>query len=189
MKSDLAMYVIAIACFILAAVTVSEFFVKEELMKYTLTVAFAALGIIFLGVGYTLRPKMEAAMAYKEVRTETAKIEEPQPAATIETQEVIATTAEEEISVSKPAEPAAESSGETAAISPTPVETPVAEPQTGLTNVKGIGPKRAEQLQRLGIYTIYDLANADGEDLAKKTELSPKITSRWVEEAKKLVQA
>jgi replicative superfamily II helicase len=55
-----------------------------------------------------------------------------------------------------------------------------------LTQVKGIGAKRAEQLQKLGIKTISDLANASARDLADKLDVSPKITRRWITNAKEL---
>ena len=57
-----------------------------------------------------------------------------------------------------------------------------------LTKVKGIGAKRAEQLNALGIHSINDLANASAKDLATKLEISPKITTRWIENAKTLTE-
>jgi len=57
-----------------------------------------------------------------------------------------------------------------------------------LTEVKGIGEKRAEQLRALGISSIEDLAKASGKDLAAKLKISPKITRRWVRNAKKPVE-
>ena len=57
-----------------------------------------------------------------------------------------------------------------------------------LTKVKGIGAKRAEQLERLGIKTIKDLAEASAEELAAKLEISPKITGKWITNAKELAE-
>ncbi|MFQ6063974.1 MAG: helix-hairpin-helix domain-containing protein [Candidatus Bathyarchaeia archaeon] len=57
-----------------------------------------------------------------------------------------------------------------------------------ITKIKGIGPKRAEQLRTLGINTAQDLAETTATTLAAKTELSPKITSGWIREAKRLVK-
>lgn len=57
-----------------------------------------------------------------------------------------------------------------------------------LTKVKGIGEKRAEQLEVLGIHNIRELANASAKDLAKKLKISPKITAKWIENAKTLVE-
>jgi len=64
-------------------------------------------------------------------------------------------------------------------VTPRPIE---------ITEVKGIGPKRAEQLRALGINTAQDLAKTEATTLAAKTELSPKITRRWIREAKRLIE-
>ena len=61
-------------------------------------------------------------------------------------------------------------------------------PDSELTKVKGIGVKRADQLKALGINSIRDLANASAKDLAAKLEISPKITTRWIENAKALTE-
>jgi predicted flap endonuclease-1-like 5' DNA nuclease len=53
-----------------------------------------------------------------------------------------------------------------------------------LTSVKGIGEKRASQLNSLGINTVEELANASVEDLAKNLKVSPKIVAKWIEAAK-----
>ncbi|MFW6111383.1 MAG: helix-hairpin-helix domain-containing protein [Thermoproteota archaeon] len=55
-----------------------------------------------------------------------------------------------------------------------------------LTEVKGIGQKREEQLEAVGIYTVKQLINSSPEDLAKKLDVSPKRTRRWIENAKAL---
>jgi predicted flap endonuclease-1-like 5' DNA nuclease len=57
-----------------------------------------------------------------------------------------------------------------------------------LTMVKGIGGKRAEQLEALGINSVQDLAKASAKDLASKLKISPKITGRWVGTAKEMVR-
>ncbi len=57
-----------------------------------------------------------------------------------------------------------------------------------LTEVKGIGEKRAEQLKALGINSVEDLAKASAKDLAVKLKISPKITGKWIRNAKKLVE-
>ena len=56
-----------------------------------------------------------------------------------------------------------------------------------LTNIRGIGSKRAEQLKEIGIYNIEKLAKTSGKALATKLDVSPKVTSRWIEHAKKLI--
>jgi len=57
-----------------------------------------------------------------------------------------------------------------------------------ITDVSGIGPKRAEQLKSLGINTAQDLANTSSESLAAKAGVSPKITEDWIEQARKLTR-
>ena len=55
-----------------------------------------------------------------------------------------------------------------------------------LTQVKGIGEKRATQLKALGINSVDDLAKASAKTLAAKLKISPKIASKWIESAKEL---
>lgn len=57
-----------------------------------------------------------------------------------------------------------------------------------LTQVKGIGEKRATQLKALGINSVEDLAKASAKTIAKKLQISPKITKKWIASAKKLVK-
>ena len=57
-----------------------------------------------------------------------------------------------------------------------------------LTQVKGIGVKRATQLKVLGINNVDDLAKASAEDVAKKLQISSKITKKWIASAKALVK-
>ncbi len=56
-----------------------------------------------------------------------------------------------------------------------------------LTQVKGIGAKRAEQLKAVGVITVADLSTASAEELAKKLQVSSKITSRWIKDARDLL--
>jgi disulfide bond formation protein DsbB len=54
MRSDYALYVIAVICFIVAIYTYStSFVVNPELYLYGLVV----LGLVFVGLGYMVRPK------------------------------------------------------------------------------------------------------------------------------------
>jgi len=72
---------------------------------------------------------------------------------------------------------------------PPPPAPPTVKPPIEITKVKGIGPKRAEQLRSLGIHTAEDLTKVSAEELATKTKTSSKITGKWIEEAKKLIEA
>jgi len=56
--------------------------------------------------------------------------------------------------------------------------------ETPLTNVKGIGEKRAAQLNALGINTAKELAQTSIDDLAKNLNISPKIAAKLIEAAK-----
>jgi predicted flap endonuclease-1-like 5' DNA nuclease len=54
--------------------------------------------------------------------------------------------------------------------------------------VKGIGEKRAAQLEALGINSLSQLASVSAEDLARDLKISPKITAKWVTSAKDLAK-
>ena len=73
---------------------------------------------------------------------------------------------------------------EETAEAPTPVSAVVATME--LTQVKGVGEKRATQLKAVGINSVDDLANASAKAIAKKLKISPKIASKWIESAKEL---
>ena len=60
--------------------------------------------------------------------------------------------------------------------------------ETALTDVKGIGQKRANRLKTLDIKTVEDLTNASIEDLVKKLKISSKIVARWIASAKELTK-
>lgn len=63
-----------------------------------------------------------------------------------------------------------------------------AAPFLDLTQVKGIGEKRAVQLKTYGITSLDDLAKADAADLAAKLKVSPKIVAKWITGAKELTK-
>ena len=54
-----------------------------------------------------------------------------------------------------------------------------------LTEIRGIGPKRALELERAGVKSVSDLAKLSPENLAEKTGLPIKQISKWIREAKK----
>jgi len=154
MRSDYALYVIAIVFFILTGVVVA-YSVEQQLWIVTT----AVLGLVFIGLGYTQRPK-------QIVSTEAAPtLTSPPPPPPVPT--------------SVKEEPKKEQVGQ------------ITRPQTlssGLTQVKGIKEKRAQQLKAIGINSIEDLANASANDIAGKLQISPKITGRWIETAKELAK-
>lgn len=55
---------------------------------------------------------------------------------------------------------------------------------TELTEIKGIGSKRAEQLKAAGISTVWDLATSSAKDLSEKTGVSEKTVSKWIKQAR-----
>jgi len=58
---------------------------------------------------------------------------------------------------------------------------------TELSEIKGIGAKRAEQLRAMGIYSAEDVAKIDPKFLANNLKISKKTASRLIENAKRLV--
>jgi predicted flap endonuclease-1-like 5' DNA nuclease len=152
MRSDYALYAVAVIFFIITAIVLAYQVELKELWVVTT----AVLGLLFAGLGYSQRPKPQA-------RTIEAPPPPPTPPASPTVTEVMV----EE----KPA---------------AVVET--APPKVALTEVKGIGEKRAEQLKALGVNSVEELANASAKDLAAKLKISPKITGKWIDNAKKLVE-
>jgi len=145
MRSDYALYTVAIIFFIITGtVSVLEL---TEFERNLGVITTAVLGLLFIGLGYSQRPK-------------TTTIEAP-PAPTTPT-----TITEEETETVIEAAPTV----------------------LKLTEVKGIGEKRAEQLKGLGINNVENLAKVSAKDLAAKLKISSKITGKWIENAKKLTE-
>jgi len=148
MRSDYALYAVAIIFFILTGMV----YVYQVGNREVWIITTAVLGLFFIGLGYTQRPK---------AAPKPAAIEAPPSATPITSLQMV----KEEKELAAP-------------------------PQVGreLTEVKGIGAKRAEQLKALGILSVEDLARASAKDLASKLKVSPKITEKWIKNAKKLVE-
>lgn len=60
---------------------------------------------------------------------------------------------------------------------------------TDLRTLDGIGSSYAERLESAGIGTVSELATADPEDLADRIDVSSKLTSDWVDQARDLVRS
>ncbi|MEM3153323.1 MAG: helix-hairpin-helix domain-containing protein [Candidatus Bathyarchaeia archaeon] len=150
MRSDYALYTVAIIFFIITGIIFA--IQMEETYKSLGIIATTVLGIFFIGLGYTQRPRTK-------MQTTVATPPVPPP------------------STPPPTEAVVEKALEIA----TPTGTP-------LTNVKGIGEKRAAQLKALGVNSVEELAKASAEELASKLKVSPKITQKWIENAKKLTE-
>ncbi len=183
MRSDYLLYILAIL-FFLGTVASAALVVElgERILWILITVI---LGIISLSFGYYYRPRVKTLMS------EVPKIETTSEVADAHVRE-----AHLEESVEKHVEPA----GTPVSITPIPMQdiTPVALPtpvaaveppapvENALTEVKGVGPKRAAQLNAQGINTVDDLARASPENLANNLGVSPKVTQKWVQGAKEL---
>lgn len=154
MRSDYALYVIAIVCFILATVVVAGsidyagyLVMDPPLISMVTTAVLLMLGLISAGAGYLVRPG-------------------------------------EMTLIPRPHLPAPKLSSSP----PTPQLSLPVIPPIEVTEVRGVGPKRAKQLRELGINTAQDLAKTTATTLAAKTELSTKITRKWVRRAKRLIK-
>jgi predicted flap endonuclease-1-like 5' DNA nuclease len=168
MRSDYMLYVVAIIFFIITA-AVATYAVTQQLWIVTT----AVIGLAFIGLGYSQRPKQATALV-------TANVPPPTPSPPQQQQQQ-----ETPVMPTAPPQPTITDVVKEEA---TPI---VQAPQpfaSVLTEVKGIGEKRAAQLRALGINSIEDLATASAKDLATKLDISPKITTKWIENAKEIGQ-
>ena len=154
LRSDYALYVVAVICFILAAVVFAGstdyagYLAMEQQISMVTTAVLVILGFISAGAGYLVRPE------------EMMPAPPPPP-----------------LPAPKPSAPP-----------PTPPPKITVTPPIDITEVKGIGPKRAERLRALGINTAQDLAKSSATLLAANMGISSKITHKWVREAEKLMK-
>jgi len=56
-----------------------------------------------------------------------------------------------------------------------------------LTEIKGIGPKRAKELENAGVKTVSELAKLSPKHIAEKTRIPIEKISNWIIEANKIV--
>ena len=160
MRLDYPLYIVAI---ILFAITATSSIVLVELERNLSVVTTVILGLLFLALGYTQRPR-PAVSAFQNP---------PPPQTPIATQAppVVETPREEEPVVTEVA---------------ASIEIP---PRvTDLTAVKGIKAKRAEQLKALGINSAEDLAKASPQELSAKLKIAQYFTERWVASAKEIAE-
>lgn len=66
-------------------------------------------------------------------------------------------------------------------------QVPVSSINVDLTQIKGIGVKRAEVFAAAGIRTISDLSNSPLQVLTTKTGISEKFLIKWINQAKELI--
>jgi len=156
MRSDYSLYAVAIVFFILTGV-VAAYSMEQQLWIVTT----AVLGLVFIGLGYTQRPRQTTSITTMPTISTQITTPPPPPVQTTVKDDVIEKATEQIID-------------ETSLV--------------GLTQVKGIKEKRAEQLKAIGINSINDLADASADDIAAKLHISPKFTGKWIESAKKLAK-
>lgn len=163
MRSDYALYVVAIICFIVTG-AVAAIAMTQQLWIVTT----AVLGLVFIGLGYTQRPR-------EPVVTQMAVAPPPPP--------ILPKVTEVAVAQEKKVEPVATVE---AVVQTAPVGD-IRPSSLGLLQVKGIKEKRAQQLKAVGINTVEDLAKASPEDLASKLKIAPYFTGKWIENAKEIV--
>jgi len=154
MRSDYALYTVAIIFFILTGIVLAYQIELKELWVVTT----AILGLLFIGLGYTQKPKPQVITVEAPPQVPAPEMPTPSPVTEVMKEEKVETVLE---------------------ITPQKME---------LTEVKGIGEKRAQQLKALGISSVEDLAKASATDIAEKLKISPKITGKWIENAKTLAE-
>ena len=173
MRLDYTLYVLAA---LLLIITIVPFVVTiegiESEIRNLWVVTTVVLGLLSIGLGYSQRPKTEAQACQSAVSIQQKTVPETQPATTME-------TPKEEKTVALMEKPAI-------------IETPTIATSTAatvdLTQVKGIGEKRATQLKALGINRVDELTKASSKTIAKKLKISPKTVKKWIEIAKELVK-
>lgn len=165
MRLDYTLYALAVILFIITVVPFVAPIVGETPETQSVwVVASVVLGLLSLGLGYSQRPKTEAQAC--------------QPAMTTSQETMPETPKEEktEVPMEKPAMKEAPTMATSAAAT------------LELTQVKGIGEKRATQLKALGINSVDELSKASAKTVAKKLKISPKIVGKWISSAKELVK-
>jgi predicted flap endonuclease-1-like 5' DNA nuclease len=165
MRLDYALYALAVVFFLITVVS----FVMVTEQKSLWVVATVVLGLFSIGLGYYERPKAKTVVPQQAVSMPQAAMPQMPPVTTMEA----------------PKEEKVEVAIETP--TPAPALAPAA-PTIELTQVKGIGEKRAAQLRAIGINSVDELAKASVEDIAAKLKIYPKIVEKWIAGAKELVK-
>jgi predicted flap endonuclease-1-like 5' DNA nuclease len=160
MRTDYILYAVAIIFFVITAIAYAFTLEYKELW----IVSSFVLGFLFVGLGIFQRTRIRTTPV--EMLPAHSTVEVPPSAS----QPVQSSTAE----VVQKVEPEAV------------VE--IAAPALEITQVKGVKAKRAEQLKALGISSVEDLANASAKDVGAKLQISPKITEKWIADAKALLE-
>jgi predicted flap endonuclease-1-like 5' DNA nuclease len=172
MRLDYVLYAVGVVLLIITVVPFIAPIGVETTETSIWVVASVVLGLFSIGMGYTQRPKTEAQAC--------------QPAAPV-TQEAMPQT--QTATMTEAPKEETEATVEKAAMKePQMVTAPAAAATVELTQVKGVGEKRAMQLKALGINNVDELSRASAKTLAKKLKVSPKTVNKWIADAKKLVE-
>jgi predicted flap endonuclease-1-like 5' DNA nuclease len=173
MRLDYTLYALAALLLIITVVPfVAPIGVETTETKSVWVVATVVLGLLSIGLGYSQRPKTEAQACQPAVPIPQKTMPQTQPATTVEA----------------PKEEKPEAPIEKATMKEAPKVATSAAATMDLTQVKGIGEKRATQLKALGINSVDELSKASAKAVAKKLKISPKIVNKWITNAKKLVK-
>lgn len=173
MRLDYVSYAVAIVLFVVTLAAAVYSFAQQQVWVVTTVV----IGIAFIGLGYTQRPRPAAPPV-------TTSVPPPPPSQPQQQQE----QQQQQVSevTTAPTQPTVTNVVKLEEAKP--VVQQLQSPAGGLTDIKGIGEKRAAQIRALGITSVEDLAKASAKDLAAKLNLSPKITDKWIESAKEIEQ-
>jgi predicted flap endonuclease-1-like 5' DNA nuclease len=173
MRLDYTLYALAAILFIITVVPfVAPIAGENPETQSVWVVASVVLGLLSLGLGYTQRPKTEAQACQPAIAATQQTLPETQPTTPMEAPQEEKTEALMEKSVMK--EPPTMATYRTTTMD--------------LTQVKGIGERRAAQLKALGINTVDELANASAKNVAEKLKISPKIVDKWISSAEELIE-
>jgi predicted flap endonuclease-1-like 5' DNA nuclease len=172
MRSDYMLYTVAVIFFILTG-AVAAYSIEQQQLWIVTT---AVLGLVFIGLGYTQRPKPMPTDSTPSLKAETTSIAVPTPPSPPAAQPTITETLKEER-----IEPPKTTAEKIEPVSETQL------PTVDLIKIKGIKQRRASQLRMLGVNTLEDLAKASAEELGMKMQISPKITGKWIESAKEIL--
>jgi predicted flap endonuclease-1-like 5' DNA nuclease len=184
MRLDYTLYVLAAIFFV---ITVGSPIVVAETQRSLWVVSTAILGLFSVSLGYYARPKPKKAASVQAVT-----MPKPRQPISEDAHEREAYRAENpEAAAQAPILPQSSTPIPAPVIAPMPVLMPspsetVTVQKLELTEVKGIGEKRAEQLKAVGITSVEKLAKASAKDVAKKLKISPKIVAKWIANAKEL---
>lgn len=171
MRSDYILYGLAVIFFIITGAVLTYQSMEQQSLWIVTT---AVLGLLFIGLGYSQKPKSAIPPRVDPVSS---------PIMTGPTQTLATAPPPQPIVAVEPSNEPPQSQ-----IAQPEMTTISAAPTIAITQVKGVKEKRAKQLSELGINTIQELAEASPEKIGKSLQLSPKITAKWVENAKLLTE-